>query len=126
MGVRASVQFTSRLGEVTAEVLAAAQHGVNLAAEELLKQAVLRAPMNQGDLRNSGGVSMSLAARGGEPEADVVFNVPYAARLHEHPEYDFATDANPNAQGKYLENAALENKDQLGEVIAAQIRRAGG
>ncbi|MCP1427527.1 hypothetical protein J3D45_000025 [Microbacterium foliorum] len=27
--------------------------------------------------------------------------------------------------GKYLENAALENRDQLAQIVATQIRRAG-
>lgn len=110
--------------EVGQQILAATQLGVERAVEKLLTQVVDRAPMDQNTLRNSGSVSVPLSSRGGDPHADVTFDTPYGTRLHEHPEYDFSTDANPHAQGKYLENAAVENKDQLAAIIATQIRRA--
>lgn len=125
MSARASVSITVNFEEVGQQILAAAQLGVDRAAEELLTQAVDRAPMDQNTLRNSASVSVPLTARGGDPRADVVFDTPYAARLHEHPEYDFSTDANPNAQGKYLENAAVENRDVLRDIVGNQIRSQG-
>lgn len=38
----------------------------------------------------------------GQGKAAVVFNTPYARRLYYHPEYNFRTDKNPNAQGKWM------------------------
>jgi len=35
-------------------------------------------------------------------KAAIVFNTPYARRLYWHPEYNFRTDKNPNAQGKWM------------------------
>lgn len=32
------------------------------------------------------------------------FDGPYARRLYYHPEYNFSTEANPNAKGKWLED----------------------
>ena len=36
-------------------------------------------------------------------KAAVVFHTPYARRLYYHPEYNFRTDKNPNAQGKWMQ-----------------------
>lgn len=33
----------------------------------------------------------------------LVYDTPYARRLYWHPEYNFRTDKNPNARGKWLE-----------------------
>lgn len=123
MSIRASVSLTLNFDKITSSVLAAAQLGVARAGEELLKEAVGRAPMDENTQRNSAAVSMPLAARGGDPQVDVSFDTPYAARLHEHPEYNFSRKSNANAQGKYLENAAMENRDLLGEIIAEQIQK---
>ena len=32
------------------------------------------------------------------------YNTPYARRLYFHPEYNFRTDKNPNAQGRWLDS----------------------
>jgi hypothetical protein len=121
MGVTASVNLTNNFGTVTAEITGRAQQGVALAGERLMALAVDRAPLDQGTLIGSAAVSTPLVSRGADPQATVSFDTPYAARLHEHPEYNFSTDSNPNAQGKYLESAALENKDELGAIIAKQV-----
>lgn len=54
----------------------------------------------------------------------MVFDRPQAARLHEHPEYNFSKDSNPNAQGKYLEGAAIDNKTELGDIVRKEARSA--
>lgn len=33
----------------------------------------------------------------------ISYNTPYARRLYYHPEYNFRTDKNPNAQGRWLD-----------------------
>jgi len=46
----------------------------------------------------------------------VSYDTPYAARLHEHPEYNFQN----GRQGKYLEEPAMQNRaelDQQGGVL---------
>jgi hypothetical protein len=92
--------------------------GENLASERLLALAVDRSPWDEGTLAGSGVVHEATTPDEG---AAVSFDTPYAKRLHEHPEYNFSTDSNPNAQGKYLEGAALDNKDELGAIIAKQV-----
>lgn len=34
----------------------------------------------------------------------ISYNTPYARRLYFHPEYNFRTDRNPNAQGRWLDS----------------------
>lgn len=122
MAVRSTVSMEGGGEDFTAAIAAAAQAGLALAGERLVALAVDRAPFRDGDLRRSAATSTPLSSRGGDPEVEVIFDTPYAAILHEHPEYNFSKDANPNAQGKYLENAALENKDELGDIVRKQIR----
>ncbi len=61
--------------------------------------------------------------------AKVIFDTPYARRLYYHPEYNFRTDKNPNAQGEWMQvyidgpkenfirNAYAENLKRLARGI---------
>lgn len=119
MGVRATVTMTNNFGAVTNEVRQRLTHGLDVAAERGTALAVERSPWDQGTLAGAHTVE-----RAPDPEtgAQVVADTAYAARLHEHPEYNFSTDSNPNAQGKWVENALLENKGELGGIIAKEVR----
>lgn len=117
MGVTASVNLTINFPagpELEQRIIA----GENLAAEFLLAEAVDRSPWDEGTLAGSGAVEPAQDAAEG---AAVSFDTPYAVRLHEHPEYNFSTDSNPKAQGKWLENAAMENKDVIGQIIGKKV-----
>lgn len=121
MGVRVEVEIENRFGNLADRVPAAATHGTNLAAEHLLELSLHGVPFDQGTLAGTGAVER---ATGPDQPAAVSYDTPYAVRLHEHPEYNFSTKANPNAQGKWLENAALENRAELGGIVGAAIRDA--
>ena len=114
MGIE--VHLTNNFGDVAARIQAGAQAGVMAAAERLLALSAERVPLDQGTLQGSGTVD---ADPGDEPAAIVSYNTPYAARHHEHPEYNFQG----GRQGKYVEEPALENAAELGEIIAAEVRR---
>lgn len=117
MGVSAQVSLTVNFPsgpELEQRIIA----GENLGAEFLLAEAVDRSPWDEGTLAGSGAVERATSAQEGSA---VSFDTPYAPRLHEHPEYNFSTDSNPNAQGKWLENAAMENKDVIGTIIAKKV-----
>jgi hypothetical protein len=116
MGVRAVVTMTTGFGDVADQILAGIVVGENQAAERLLALAIPRTPLQDGALRGSGHVEQASDAEEG---AAVVFDTPYAARLHEHPEYSFT---GPGTGGKYLENPALENKQELGDIIRKAAR----
>lgn len=91
---------------------------LSLAAEGLLGYAVERAPFREGLLRESAAV---IPAVDPEEGAAVTFDTPYAARLHEHPEYNFSE---PGTGAKYVENPAMEHARELADVIRTQMDRA--
>jgi hypothetical protein len=57
-------------------------------------------PKDVGTLERSAYVETSKSKEG---KAAVGFNTPYARRLYYHPEYNFRTDKNPNAQGRWMD-----------------------
>ncbi|MDR6867682.1 hypothetical protein J2Y69_002286 [Microbacterium resistens] len=119
MGVRVVVTMTNNFGSITPEIMHRLVEGENKAAERGVALAVDRSPWDQGTLAGAHTVE-----RATDPEegATIVVDTPYAARLHEHPEYNFQTDSNPNAQGKWVENAMVENKGELGDIIRREVR----
>lgn len=113
MGVSANVSLTLNFPsgpELDARLI----HGENLAAERLLALTAARAPLDLGTLIGSGTVD---PAKTPEDGAAVVYDTPYAARLHEHPEYNFQG----GRQGKYVEEPALQARDELGAIIAKKV-----
>ena len=117
MGVTASVSLNVNFGNVTEDVLVGVVQGENLAAERLLALSAAEVPFDLGTLAESGTVERATDAEEG---AAVVYDTPYAARHHEHPEYRFQN----GRKGKYVEDPAMENKAELGEIIAKQVRDA--
>lgn len=113
----AHVESSSNFEGLSAGILAGVVRGENLAAERLLAVAMPGVPLDIGTLRLSGQV---VTATDPEEGSGVVFDTPYAARLHEHPEFNFQT---PGTGGKYLENPALENRAELGAIIQAEANR---
>lgn len=80
---------------------------IQLQALERTAEAVLTdirtsgvVPKDTGELERSGFVDLTEIQ---SAVARIVFDTPYARRLYWHPEYDFRTDKNPNAQGKWME-----------------------
>lgn len=57
-------------------------------------------PKQTGELERSGFVDTSGLSQG---KIKIVYDTPYARRLYWHPEFDFRTDKNANAQGKWME-----------------------
>lgn len=51
----------------------------------------------------------------------VAFNTPYAARLHEHPEFHFTE---PGAGGKYVEEKLVPKMQELMARVAGRIKAA--
>lgn len=72
-------------------------------ALDVLRLSQVQVPHDIGTLQNSGHVEPFYPA----DEVLVGYNTVYAARLHEHPEYNF-TGA-PQRKGKYLEDPIKNN-----------------
>lgn len=119
MAVRGHVSMTNNFGAVTEEILQRLVVGENKAAERGVALAVDLSPMDQGNLRAAHQVEPATDPTEG---ANVVVDAPQAARLHNHPEYNFSTDANPKAQGLWVETAMIENKGELGDIIRKEVR----
>jgi hypothetical protein len=87
--------------EALAKIRHAAMKGLFAAAEAILTKANDDVPHDQGHLMRSGHVSTNEASL----EAAVSYNTPYAARLHEHPEYNFQD----GRKGKWLEDVVQKD-----------------
>jgi len=57
-------------------------------------------PKDTGELERSAFIDESQLEK---LVVSLIYDTPYARRLYWHPEYNFRTDKNPNAQGKWLE-----------------------
>ncbi len=92
-----------------------ARKAVQNVAEDVLRRSQAEVPHDLGTLQNSGHaehlVDESIVAYGGQA-------APYAAKLHEHPEYNFQK----GRKGKYLEDPLKNNlplyREKYGMIIA--------
>lgn len=74
------------------------------AALEIMRLSQIDVPHEEGTLQNSGTVESM-------PNGDTVlgYHTPYAAKLHEHPEFNFKK----GRKGKYIEDPIVKNTDTL-------------
>ena len=57
----------------------------------------------------------------------ISFSTPYARRLYYHPEYNFRTDKNPNAQGRWMDGFIHgEKKDWLTDTYGKFLKNNAG
>lgn len=120
MGVRSEVEFVSHFAAVTTDILAGVIRGENKAGERLLALSREQVPWDVGTLAGSGAV---VPAEDPDKGAAVTYDTPYAARLHEHPEYHFSKKSNAGAKGKYLEDPGIDNREELGAIIREEAQR---
>jgi hypothetical protein len=93
---------------------AAAELGVELAAEHLLGVSRQRVPIEETTLERSG-----VATQDGL-RAAVSYDTVYAVRQHE----ELTWRHDPGRTAKYLEGPLDEESDVMLEIVAARIRRA--
>jgi hypothetical protein len=103
----------ANLSALEARIPKADEIGREMAANELLRLSQMEVPHDEGTLQNSGVVE-----KVGD-DIIVGYHAPYAARLHEHPEYHFQK----GRKGKYLEDPTLKNAEVLG---LKYVEGAGG
>jgi len=87
--------------KATNKLLSGAEKGMRRAVGQLLNDCIMKnptVPHKEGTLRRSGSRKVIVKSR--EIVGIVGFNTPYAARLHEHPQFHFTE---PGSGGKYLE-----------------------
>jgi len=120
MSVRAEVSMTVPPGTPIEQITDGVLRRINKGAERGLALTLVGVPFDEGTLSGSGAVEPAVDIEEG---AAIVYDTPYAVRLHEHPEYNFSKDSNPNAQGKWVENAMLNGKAEIGEIMRTEARR---
>jgi len=101
------------VAEALHKVREGGEDGLEEAAQGLLERANLHVPRLTGHLQDTGR-----AEADGE-EAAVSYDTVYAARLHEHPEYNFRGQG----RGKWLQLAAEEEPRPILEDIADGLRK---
>lgn len=109
-------EYTSNVGDFLDGFDERLMRGQNIAAERLLALSAVEVPHDLGTLQGSGSVQPATSPEEG---SGVVYDTPYATRLHEHPEYNFQG----GRKGKYVEDPALENQQELGAIIATEVTR---
>ena len=102
--------------EVEAKAHAAAESGLQHAAEHLLEESRRIVPIDTGILSKSG-----VASHEGTTAA-VSYDTPYAVAVHE----DMTAAHQPGRQAKYLETPLNELHDKLLGIVADEIRRSLG
>lgn len=94
--------------------------GVNKAAERLRGLAVEQAPLRDGPLRGSAFVQPA-EGDANTVRAEVGFDTVYAARQHEETGW-----SHRDGKAKYLSDPTRDSAQELGAIVAAEVRRAIG
>lgn len=102
----------SNLESLLAKVGPATLKALEDTADEALRLSQFEVPHDEGTLQNSGTV---------EIVGDGVvmgYHTPYAARLHEHPEYRFQK----GRKGKYIDDPLRRNQNALNIVFGKEFQ----
>jgi hypothetical protein len=118
-----SVKVTVKLNHSNInKLVAASKEAFKLTVEDLLRdikesQVV---PKDTGRLENSGDIDFSKIEN---LVASIIFNTPYAHRIYWHPEFNFHTDKNANAQGMWMDSYVSGiNKDFVNEIYSMHFK----
>lgn len=105
-----------RGAEVLAAEKAAKVVALTDAAERVLSNTEPRVPFREGELKGSGGTSVS------DDEATVYYDTVYAARQHEETSWNHPR----SGEAKYLENGLAASVDDVEAVLKDRLGRAVG
>jgi hypothetical protein len=112
--------FEQVLREAERAVVAASYEAVREVCDDLLSGSRDEVPYDQGDLSNSGKVTV--LGDSTEVEGAVSFDTPYAVRQHEDPELRHQD----GRKAKFLGDPLREKSSQYMQYIADKVRRAHG
>lgn len=122
--VKSTVKINTRkVKQLTnAQIMALEQTAEALHTEVLQAQVM---PRDTGRLQNDSTFVDTSRSKSGT--VSLVSQTPYARRLYFHPEYNFQTKENPNAQGKWLEPwISGKEKDFCQEEYIRRYKQIGG
>lgn len=106
-------EVLNNLGKLDKLSEAAAKKARGVVGDELLRLSQAEVPLDEGTLAGTG-----ISEEDGDDHI-VAYNTPYAARLHEHPEYAFQNDR----KGKYLEEPIKHNQKAFGTIFEAEYMK---
>lgn len=109
------------------QLTAASVQALEMTAEELHTD-VVQAQVMPRDTRHLQDESTFVdTSKSQSGTVSLVSSTPYARRLYFHPEYNFQTKENPNAQGKWYEDwISGSKKDFCRKTFAALFKKLGG
>ena len=115
--------FPHKIKKLTQAQITALEKTAEVLHTEVVQAQVM--PRDTGHLQNdSTFVDYSQSKSG---TISLVSQTPYARRLYFHPEYNFRTVENPNAQGKWLEPWITgEEKDFCEKAFSKFYKQEGG
>lgn len=109
MIVKVTVKLDSeKLNNITKAHIKSLEMATEAVKSDMVTSAVI--PKDTGELERSCFVNLENINDG---RTHISFDTPYARRLYWHPEYNFRTDKNPNAQGKWMESYINGEKDDF-------------
>lgn len=97
-------QFSASLSKLVDKAAKARPKSALAIGFEVMRLSQMEVPHDKGSLQNSGTVQQI------GDDVVVGYHTPYAARLHEHPEYKFQK----GRKGKYLSDPIVRNASILG------------
>jgi hypothetical protein len=92
------------------------EYGQFVMDQQVLKDSNYFIPMDLRDLEKSSILHSKIG------QGKIMWKTPYAARLYYNPQYNFAKDKNPNAQGLWFEVAKARFMGKWKEVITEAIK----
>lgn len=107
-------QFVANVKKLTDKIPGADKISALAVGNEVLRLSQIEVPHDEGSLQNSGTVETI------DNVVIVGYHEPYAARLHEHPEYNFQK----GRKGKYLSDPIVRNAAVLGLKYTQQFGEA--
>ena len=115
--------YPSKIKKLTDAQIAALEQTAEALHTEVVQAQVM--PRDTGHLQGDAtDVDYSRSKSG---TVSIVSQTPYARRLYFHPEYNFQTKDNPNAQGKWYEPwISGSEKDFCKNTFAARYKELGG
>lgn len=113
-----------RIKELSQAAVTALEMTAEALHTEVLQAQVM--PFETGHLQDDATFVDYSESRQGK--VTLVSSTPYARRLYYHPEYNFQTDENPNARGKWYEDwlPGGINQDFAKEAFKRLYKKVGG
>ena len=102
MGIKAKTSFKinkQKVKEINDDAIKALEQTAEATKTELINKQYM--PFDNGTLQNESTFIDNNNIKDGK--ISIVSSTPYARRLYFHPEYNFQTVNNPNAQGEWFE-----------------------